>query len=137
MPKDRAGKGGDYKVGYGRPPEETRFRKGHSGNPKGRPKSRKSGKTDIGELLNEPVEVKVGGEVRKMSTFEASVWRLARKALDGDFRAILKFIKLCEEYGVIAPPADPTGGGVIRAPKGVNFHAWLESVTEEVPVDEI
>ncbi len=27
-----------YEVGYGRPPAETRFRKGQSGNPKGRPK---------------------------------------------------------------------------------------------------
>ena len=28
----------DYEVGYGKPPEHTRFRKGRSGNPKGRPK---------------------------------------------------------------------------------------------------
>ena len=27
-----------YEVGYKRPPKHTRFKKGHSGNPKGRPK---------------------------------------------------------------------------------------------------
>ena len=30
--------GGDYEVGYGRPPVSTRFAKGRSGNPKGRPR---------------------------------------------------------------------------------------------------
>jgi hypothetical protein len=31
-----------YKVGKGKPPIETRFRSGHSGNPKGRPKGAKN-----------------------------------------------------------------------------------------------
>jgi hypothetical protein len=30
----------DYKVGYGKPPMKTRFQKGKSGNPRGRPKRR-------------------------------------------------------------------------------------------------
>ena len=29
---------GDTQVGYGRPPKTTRFKKGQSGNPEGRPK---------------------------------------------------------------------------------------------------
>jgi hypothetical protein len=33
---------GEYRVGYGRPPLNTRFKSGHSGNPKGRPKGSKS-----------------------------------------------------------------------------------------------
>ncbi len=126
--------GNDYEVGYRCPPKHAQFKKGQSGNPGGRPKSRKSGSTDISELLNEPVRVKTGEKTRDMPSFEASLRQLVKRALNKDLRAILKFVKLCEEYGVMTPPADT--GGVFTAPKGVDFREWFESVTEEVPVDE-
>ena len=126
---------GDYEVGYGKPPKEHRFPKGRSGNVSGRPKSKKSGLTDISGLLNEPVKVKAGGKVREMGPFEAGLRKLAKRAVDKDLRAILKFVKICEEYGVIASPPAARGGGVVRAPKGVKIREWLESVTEEVPID--
>jgi Family of unknown function (DUF5681) len=37
---------GDYKVGYGKPPSETRFRKGVSGNPGGRPRGMTAGRAN-------------------------------------------------------------------------------------------
>ena len=132
---DRKKPNGDNEVGYGKPPKERQFKPGQSGNLKGRPKSKKSGLTDVSELLNEPVKVKAGGKVREMGPFEAGLRKLAKRAVDKDLRAILKFVKICEEYGGIAPPPAVTGGGVVRAPKGVNFYEWLESVTEEVPID--
>ena len=132
---DKKKPSGDNEVGYGKPPKEHRFPKGRSGNVSGRPKSKKSGLTDISGLLNEPVKVKAGGKVREMGPFEAGLWKLAKRAVDKDLRAILRFVKICEEYGAFAPPSAVTGGGVVRAPKGVNFHEWLESVTEEVPID--
>ncbi len=133
---DKKKPSGDNEVGYGKPPKEHQFPKGKSGNLRGRPKSKKSGLTDISGLLNEPVKVKAGGKVREMGPFEAGLRKLAKRAVDKDLRAILKFVKICEEYGGIAPPSAVTGCGVVRAPKGVNFHEWLESVTEDVPIDE-
>ncbi len=127
---------GDYDVGYCRPPQAHRFKKGRSGNPRGAPLKHKQKQIDVSSVLNEPVKVNTGGKERDMSPFEAGFRQLAKRALDKDLRAILRFVKLCEEYGVIAPPPAVTGGGVIVAPKGVNLHEWLESVTEEVPIDE-
>ena len=136
MAKKKKPSGGN-EVGYGKPPKEHQFKPGQSGNLKGRPKSKKSGLTDVSGLLNEPVKVKAGGKVREMGPFEAGLRKLAKRAVDKDLRAILKFVKICEESGAFAPPSAVTGGGVVRAPKGVNFHEWLESVTEEVPIDEV
>ena len=47
----------DYEVGYGKPPRHTRFVKGQSGNPRGRPPGAKNLKTLLNKALNELVVV--------------------------------------------------------------------------------
>ncbi len=55
---------GDYDVGYGKPPQHTRFRKGQSGNPTGRPKGARNLKTELLEELQEQILVREGGPGR-------------------------------------------------------------------------
>ena len=43
----------DYPVGYGKPPAESRFQKGQSGNPGGRPRGTKKLVTLLGEVLSQ------------------------------------------------------------------------------------
>ena len=43
---------GEYAVGHGKPPVETRFRKGQSGNPGGRPRGARKLVTLLGEALS-------------------------------------------------------------------------------------
>ena len=47
-------------VGYGRPPKNTRFKSGQSGNPKGRPAGRPNAKTTIARVISEKVPVREG-----------------------------------------------------------------------------
>ena len=133
---DKKDPSGDYEVGYGKPPKSGQIKKGERRNPKGRPKAKNSGSTDISEVLNAPVKVTTRGKAQEMGPFEAGFRKIAKRAVEGHLPSILKFIRICEEYGVLAPPPAATGGGVIFAPKGMEVHEWLESVTEEVPVDE-
>jgi len=79
---------GNYDVGYKRPPKSTQFKKGQSGNPKGRPKGTKDLKTDLAEELQERVLVKEGSTERKISKQRAMVKSLMAKAMKGDARAI-------------------------------------------------
>jgi Family of unknown function (DUF5681) len=51
----------DYDVGYRKPPRHTRFAKGQSGNPRGRPPGAKNLKTLLSEALNETVIVSENG----------------------------------------------------------------------------
>ena len=77
----------DYEVGYGRPPSHTRFQKGRSGNPRGRPKGARNFGTELQEALGQTVLVREGGVARRVTRRGAVVLSLLAKALKGDVRA--------------------------------------------------
>ena len=78
----------DYEVGYGKPPRHTRFTKGQSGNPRGRPPGAKNLKTLLSDALNEFVIVSENGGRRKITKREAIVTQLVNRSASADFRAI-------------------------------------------------
>jgi len=78
----------DYVVGYKRPPEATRFRKGQSGNPAGRPKGTRNLKDDLADELRETILVREGEQTKKISKQRAFLKSLMARALKGDTRAI-------------------------------------------------
>ena len=78
---------GDYEVGYGKPPRNTRFKKGQSGNPRGRPSGSKNLSTLLSEALNEPVIVTENGRRRKISKRQAIIMQLVNQSANGDWRA--------------------------------------------------
>jgi hypothetical protein len=63
---------------------------------------------------------------------------LVQKAIkEKNIGALIKFLKLCETFEVIKPPAPECKGGVITAPKGSNFQEWLKAkVKPAQPTDE-
>ncbi len=90
-----------YEVGYGRPPKKARFKKGRSGNPKGRPKGSKNFKSIVKDELGRPVEIKVNGQRRKVSQFEAVVMRAVGDAISGKPRQISLIMDLPNRFGLI------------------------------------
>jgi len=73
--------------GYGRPPKNSRFRPGQSGNPRGRPKGASNLKTDVANLLNKRVAIREDGELRYVTRQEAMLLSLYAKAVQGDTKA--------------------------------------------------
>jgi len=88
---DNAGK---YDVGFGKPPKSGQFKKGHSGNRKGRPKGARGLKTDLKAELAERVSITENGKTRKLTKQQLLVKRLATSALKGDIRAISKLVDM-------------------------------------------
>jgi hypothetical protein len=73
----------DEPTGYRKPPQATRFRKGQSGNPKGRPKGRKSGIAhDV--VLGQKVVIREGEAERTVTAAEAFLLYLFKRAIEGD-----------------------------------------------------
>lgn len=90
----------DYEVGYGKPPKATQFKKGQSGNSKGRPRKSENVRTLLRETLNQRVQVRVNGKVKTIRLREAYVQKLTEKAMNGSMRDMLAFLKEVER---IAP----------------------------------
>jgi len=92
-----ADKKDDYEVGYGKPPQNTRFKKGQSGNPRGRAPGAKDLKTLLIDTLNEPVIVTENGGRRTISKRQAIVKQLVNQSAKGDWRAVKLLVDMLHE----------------------------------------
>ena len=120
MPSDKEA---DYEVGYGKPPRHTRFAKGQSGNPRGRPAGAKNLRTLLSEALNETVLVTENGGRRKVTKRQAIITQLVNRSATADFRAIKILLDIVRE---IERQAEPT------APETSDFSEADEKVLEQI-----
>jgi hypothetical protein len=84
-------------VGYASPPISTRFRKGRSGNPKGRPKGRRNFETLLIEALSERITINENGQRKRVTKAEAGAKQVANKVASGDAKLMLKLAQLLAE----------------------------------------
>jgi len=94
------------KTGYMNPPEHTRFKKGKSGNPLGRPRKPKDLNTLMQKVLNR--KVRVNNIDQKMPIRDALIWKLRELALQGDKQAMGLQRRIIEQAGLThTDVADP------------------------------
>jgi hypothetical protein len=103
---------GDYDIGYGKPPTQTQFQKGVSGNPRGRPKGSKNLKTLARKVMNTKVTIRENGKTRTVSKAEAMLMAVFNRGLSGDASAArvslgVMQLALAESEGQGTPESTP------------------------------
>jgi hypothetical protein len=86
--------GGNYEVGRGKPPRHTRFRKGQSGNPKGRPRDSGNAYSVLAQELKKKVTVVVDGQRKRITLLKAAMRQLVHGAASGKLRNIQLLLQL-------------------------------------------
>jgi hypothetical protein len=138
----------DYEVGYKKPPIATRFQKGRSGNPNGRPK-KIAQEFDPGKILqsidNEEIVVQIDGKRMGMPKAEIFFRQFFTKAVRGDLTAARLISKMATEY--FGPEAEgpsetkfvigldeesyPTSRGPTQAKRQVSAGSLFRKVAKE------
>jgi hypothetical protein len=85
----------NYQTGYCKPPRQTQFAKGRSGNPEGRPKGSQNLATILNKAGRQRVRVTENGRTRYITKLEASTLQLVNKAVSGDLKAIKELLSYC------------------------------------------
>jgi hypothetical protein len=88
MGKKSKGTGGDYEIGYGRPPKSGQIKPGEVRNPWGKTGKRGSEQDLLLKVAGELVPANVNGKATSMSQEEGAYRRLFQEALKGNAAAL-------------------------------------------------
>lgn len=115
-------------VGYRKPPQETQFRKGQSGNPSGRPKRILSnGETVLRELTSK-VTIVEKGKTRRVTKHHVIIKKQINLAMQGDPKAAAMVMKVYDE-ALRERPQD-------QAPEPMHFTLFFEEEEERKREEE-
>jgi len=98
------------KVGYANPPAHTRFKKGQSGNPRGRPKGTLNMATVLERTLREKVVINENGKRKTITKLEAAIKQLTNQAASGELKALqllATLVRSAEERAVKMTSSEP------------------------------
>lgn len=83
-----------FEIGYRKPPKDKRFKKGQSGNPKGRPTGSNNFMTLLDRELRQPITITENGKKKKITRLSAMTKRLVGSAMQGDYKALSTLIDI-------------------------------------------
>lgn len=89
----------DYPIGYKKPPTHTQFKKGQSGNPKGRPKGTLNVATALNKALAEKITVVENGRRKQVTKLHAAIIGMTNRAVKGDPKAMQQMLSLSSLVG--------------------------------------
>jgi hypothetical protein len=95
---------GAYEVGYKKPPAATQFKKGESGNARGRPKGSKNFEGEVKSAFGRKIVIQENGRPRRITMGQAMLMKLTAKAVGGDMGALRLAIGLLQMTQPVEAP---------------------------------
>ncbi len=123
----------DYPVGYRKPPRHSRFRRGRSGNPRGKPRGTKTSATLLKRALLESVLVKQNGRRTKTTKLRVIVTRIVNQAMRGDYASIRLLLRYAGLDRQLNKASDEKQGLSPEAEQAIRCALTGESYTPEIP----
>jgi len=118
----------DDEVGYGKPPRKYRFKKGQSGNPKGRPKGARSIPTLLAKELQAKVIVREGSRTKQITKLELIIRKRVNDAIQGNARDAAALIDLVLKF--MTPEAVETATETLSDAEQKIFEQYLTSLKQ-------
>lgn len=113
-------------IGYGNPPAATRFKKGHTGNRKGRPRGSENITKVAARLFDTKVPVRIGDKVIQLPFLLALTRSLKAGAMQGDSKAMRALSELMEAVGYYdEKPEQELPGMLVISGLHPNEDEWL------------
>jgi hypothetical protein len=96
-----------YEVGYGKPPRANRFRKGRTGNPRGKRQGEENTISAFKRIVSRRVKIKDDEQVRTITLAEAVILKNYNAALQKNPFAMNNIFQLAENAGEFVDTTDP------------------------------
>ncbi|KPA99893.1 DUF5681 domain-containing protein [Ahrensia marina] len=117
----------EYKIGYGKPPTHSQFKKGQSGNPKGRPKGKTLFRTEVQEIGRKMATVRTNGKTSKVPMTRVVLQTVLQRALDGDKTSTKQILELFDKY--LDEPGDEKNVAEISPADKALIDEYLAEIT--------
>jgi len=108
----------DYEVGYGKPPKNTQFQKGVSGNPRGRPKKARDFDSQLLQESESLMTINENGRPRRISKHGIVIKQLMKLAMTGNILAARTYLGFYQQTLTKAAPlagTQPSASGKYKA----------------------
>ena len=97
----------ESEVGYKKPPKDSQFKKGKSGNPRGRPRKDPGIAAVFRKISKQVVRTNGQNGPQSMTKLEASVTQLVNKAASGDLKAMKVLMQLASRFPEFVTDPEP------------------------------
>jgi hypothetical protein len=121
-------------VGYGKPPKANQFRKGRSGNPRGKRGGEENITSAFKRIVSKRVKINDGDKIRTVTLAEAVILKNYNAAMQRDSIAMSNIFRLAEDAGEFEDRTDPkqVGGSIAVPIRSKNMEEFLAEFDRKI-----